>query len=191
MPRLNLGGPRSALRHPLVTDAALVLVWFAVVGVIGAVLWWQLTPLAEFTRTDTTARMDEAELGRQVATDGWYVVIATVGGLLSGIALLALRRRDPLAMVVLVALGGVLAGWLMVRIGLWLGPADPKTVLHDVAVGGKVPLQLKPHASGVTFVWPITALVGAIGVVWGLDDHRPRVHEASPHKDGSSAGQSG
>jgi hypothetical protein len=179
MPRLSLGEPRSALRHPLLRDAALVLVWFAVLGVIGALLWWQLTPLAEFTRTDTSAQMGEAQLGRQVATDGWYVAIAAVGGLLSGIALLGWRRRDPLAMVVLVTLGGLLAAWLMVRIGLWLGPADPKTVLRDVAVGDKVPLQLKPHAPGVRYVWPITALIGAIGVIWGLDDHRPPADESS------------
>jgi hypothetical protein len=191
MSRLSLEEPRSALRHPLVLDAALVLVWFAVVGVLGAVVWWQLTPLAEFTRTATTAQMDEAQLGRQVATDGWYVAIAAVGGLLSGIALVGLRRRDPLAMVVLVAVGGLLAAWLMVRIGLWLGPADPKTVLHDVAVGGKVPLQLKPHASGVWFVWPIAALVGAIAIIWGLDDHRPLQDESTLRNDGSKIGHSG
>jgi hypothetical protein len=206
VPGLSVGDPRSALRHPLLRDAAIVLAWFAVVGMIGALLWWQLTPLAEFTRTDTTAQMNEAELGRQVATDGWYVAIAAVGGLLSGIALLGLRRRDPLAMVVLVAVGGLLAAWLMVRIGLWLGPADPKTVLRDVAVGDKVPLQLKPHAGDVrfnlgtgrdylvpvvAFVWPIAALVGAIGVIWGLDEHRPSADESSLRNDQLSAKHSG
>jgi hypothetical protein len=181
----NLPG-RQVLRHPLVRDTAVVLVWFVVIGLIGAVLWWQLTPLAEFTRTADNGSMGEEDLGRQVAADGWYFVIAAVGGLLSGIALLALRRRDPVAMVVLVAAGGVVAGWLMLRVGLWLGPPDPQTVLPGASVGDKVPLQLEPQAPGVQFVWPIAALVGAIGVIWGIDDHRGHRSVATPPSDSGS-----
>jgi hypothetical protein len=164
-------GLTPVLRHPLVRDVLVVLGWFAVAGAIGAVVWWQLTPLAEFTRGEAGAEMGEGELGRQVAADGWYFVIAAVGGLLSGIALLSLRRRDPLVMVVLVTLGGLVAGWLMLRIGMWLGPPDPEAVLSQVDVGDAVPVQLEPRARGVLFVWPVAALLGAIGVIWGLDDH--------------------
>jgi len=206
MPRLSPEVLRSALRVPVVRDAALVLAWFVVAAVIGALLWWQLTPLAEYTRTAETAQMDEGQLGRQVATDGWYVVIAIVGGLVSGIALLMLRRRDPLVMVVLVTLGGLLAAWLMLRLGLWLGPADPKSVLRGVVVGDKVPLQLKPHGADlrfslgtsthlvvpvVAFVWPIAALVGAIGIIWGLDDRPGQRAGSSSLNDGLSGSHSG
>lgn len=176
------------LRHPVVADAALVIGWFVVLGVIAAVVWWQLTPLAEYTRTATNAEMDEQQLGVQVATDGWYLTIAAVGGLLSGIALLSLRRRDPVAMVLFVTLGSLLAGWLMIRVGLWLGPADPKHVLPHAAVGDKVPLQLKPLAHGVVYAWPITALLGAVGVVWGTDDsRRSGFADAGEHRGGTPA----
>jgi hypothetical protein len=181
--------PRQpVLQHPLVRDAGVVLGWFVLVGLIGAVLWWQLTPLAEFTRTEDNAAMAEEDLGRLVSADGWYFVIAAVGGVLSGIALVAWRRRDPVVMVVLVAAGGALAGWLMLRVGLWLGPAEPETVLSGAAVGDKVPVQLEPQATGVLFVWPIAALVGAIGVIWGTDGRRAddTVH-TFPANDGSSA----
>jgi hypothetical protein len=161
------------LTGPLARDLGVVLGWFVALGVLAAVVWWQLTPLAEYTRTATNAEMGEEELGRQVSADGWYVVIAAVGGLLSGVGLLSIRKRDPLAMVVLVTLGSLLCAWVMLRVGLWLGPADPKSALPHAAVGAKVPMQLKPHASGVVYVWPITALLGAIGVVWGTDDRRP------------------
>jgi hypothetical protein len=174
---------RDLLRD-LVPDIAVVLGWFVAIGVVAAVVWWQVTPLAAFTRTRTSGQMTEAELGREVATDGWYFVIAAVGGLVSGVALLAMRRRDPLVMVVLVTLGALLASWLMLRIGLWLGPDKPANVLSHVAVGDKVPLQLKPTSKGVPFVWPITALLGAIGVIWGFED---RVHAA----DGSAAPNDG
>lgn len=186
MPGLN-PGVRRALTHPLVRDAAVVLAWFVALALIGAVIWWQVTPLAEYTRTTTNAQMGEEQLGRQVNADGWFFTIAAIGGLLSGIALLALRRRDPLAMVVLVALGGLLASWLMLRLGIWLGPADPKDVLTGVAVGDKVPLQLKTSAHGLFFVWPVAALIGAVGVIWGLDENRFDHPEMVSRNDGLSA----
>lgn len=176
-------GLTQALRRPLVRDVLAVLGWFAAAGLIGALVWWQLTPLAVFTKGEAGAEMGEGQLGRQVSADGWFFVIAAVGGLLSGIVLLSLRRRDPLAMVVLVTLGGLLAGWLMLRIGLWLGPPDPEAVLSGVKVGETVPVQLEPRARGVQFVWPIAALLGAIGVIWGLDD---RPHDLAKDEVGAT-----
>jgi hypothetical protein len=170
MPELS-----SAVRRPVVTDTLVVVGWFVLVGVIGALLWWQVTPLAEYTRTASNAQMGEVQLGRQVSADGWYFVVAAVGGLLSGVVLLSWRHRDPVVMVVLVTVGALLAGWLVLRIGLWLGPADPRDVLPHVAEGAKVPLQLRVHASGLLLVWPITALLGAIGVIWGTDAGRSNV----------------
>jgi hypothetical protein len=155
---------------PVAADAAVVLGWFVVAGVIGALLWWQVTPLAEFTRTADSAQMGEDQLGRQVASDGWFFVIAMAGGVLSGVALVLLRRRDPVATVVLVTLGSLLAAGLMLKLGLWLGPADPQGVLQDVAVGHKVPLQLKTSTAGVFFAWPIGALLGAVAVLWGSEE---------------------
>jgi len=180
----------GAWGRPLVRDAGVVLAWFVALGLLGAVIWWQITPLAEYTRTATNAEMGEDQLGVEVAADGWFFVIATVGGLLSGITLLSLRRRDPVAMVVLVTLGAGVASWLMLRVGLWLGPADPKHVLPGVAVGAKVPLQLEPQAMAVTLVWPIAALLGAVGVIWGLDTYVDKApddvdnHELSAPKPG-------
>lgn len=177
------------LRHPVVSDAALVVGWFVVLGVVAAVVWWLLTPLAEYTRTATNAEMDEQQLGVQVSTDGWYLTIAAVGGFLSGVALLLLRRRDPVAMVLFLTLGSLLGGWLMIRLGLWLGPAAPKDVLPHAPVGGKVPLQLKPHADGVLYAWPISALLGAVGVVWGTEDsRRGTVGDVPEHRGGTPQG---
>jgi hypothetical protein len=158
----------------LLRDAGVVLVWFAVAGVVGGLVWWQVTPLAEFTRSATTGQMGEDQLGRQVAADGWYFVIAAAGGLLSGVALTALRRRDPLVTVILVVLGALLAAVVMSWVGLWAGPGDPDKALLHAAVGDKVPMQLKTHATGVHFVWLITALLGAVGVLWGIDDRGSR-----------------
>lgn len=168
----------------LTRDAAIVIGWFLVLGLLAAVLWWQVTPLAEFTRTTSSAQMDEEQLGRQVAADGWYLTIAAVGGLVSGITLLSVRRRDPVAMVLLVAAGSLLAGWLMLRVGHLLGPSDPTAALRHARVGAKVPVPLAIQAQGVFWIWPVTTLLGAVGVIWGTDEPRsPR-----PSGEGSPAG---
>ena len=165
------GGP-ARRTHPLVRDAVVVLGWFLAAAVVGALVWWQVSPLAEYTKTATGGRMAEDELGRQVSADGWYFVIAAALGLVSGVALTVQRRRDPLATVVLVAVGALVAAWVMLRVGLVLGPGDPEKALVHASAGDTVPMQLRTHATGLPFVWPIAALLGAVGVLWGVDEHR-------------------
>lgn len=154
-------------------DLGVVATWFLVAGLIGALIWWQITPLAEYTRTSDNGVLDEQQLGKQFATDGWFFTIAIAGGLLSGILLALWRRRDPILTVVLLALGGVFATFVMMQAGLLFGPADPGAVLKTVAVGAKVPLQLKTSAGTVWIAWSMGAMFGALGVLWLVDD-RPR-----------------
>lgn len=166
---------QSAVREAL-TSLSVVLAWFGVAAVIAAVVWWQVTPLAEFTRTADNATMDEEQLAKQFGTDGWFFVLAAVGGLVSGLLLVLLRRRNPVLMVVLVAIGGAFATLVMLQVGLLLGPSDPSSVLASTPVGAKVPLQLEPQAHGVWFVWSIAALVGAVIALW-IAEARASEHE--------------
>src|SRR5690348_3321630 len=78
--------PSRALQEGL-ASLSLVLAWFGVAAVIGALVWWQVTPLAEYTRTSDNALMDEQQLSKQFGTDGWFWVIGSVGGLVSGLVL--------------------------------------------------------------------------------------------------------
>jgi hypothetical protein len=158
---------RSNLRAAAV-DVLIVAVWFVVAGAVGAVVWWQVTTLPKLTRTGDSASQAPDQLVSQVGIDGWFFVVAIVGGLLSGIALLAWRRRDPLLMVVLIALGAGLAAWVMVHAGLALGPSPELAALRDLAEGDEVSMQLKLHAPGMAWVWPIAALLGALLQLWVL-----------------------
>ena len=162
---------RSTLRTAVVdavVDAVIVLVWFAVAGALGAVVWWLVTPLPKITRAGDSASQAPDQLVNQVGIDGWFFAVALVGGLLSGIVLLAWRRRDPLLMIFLVALGGGLAAWVMVRTGLAIGPSPELAALRDLAEGAEVSMQLKLHAPGIALVWPIAALLGAVLQLWVL-----------------------
>jgi len=154
--------------RPVVIDVLVVVVWFAVAGVLGAVVWWQLSDLPQVTRSGNTAVLSPEELTKQISADGWYFVIAAVGGLVSGVALLAWRRRDPLLMVVLVALGAGLAAWLMLRVGLALGPDKVPGALKGAADGAHVSEQLELRASGMAWIWPLAASFGALIDLWVL-----------------------
>lgn len=161
--------PRPLPLKAVLADLGVAFLWFAVLAVVGGLVWWQVTPLAEYTRTATNAVMDEEQLGVQVSADGWFFVIAAIGGVLSGIVLLSWRRRDPLLMVIACAAGGVLATWVMLRTGLIAGPPNPDTVLPHAREGAKIPLQLTIRADGLWAVWPVTSMLGALGVIWGTD----------------------
>jgi hypothetical protein len=160
-PSERLPGDRSVAQRLLV-DLAIVTGWFAAAGLLGAVVWELVTPLAEYTRTADNGTMGEEELARQFGATGWYLVIGAVAGVVSGAVLLMWRRRSPVLMVLMVAAGGALAAWVMLEVGLALGPADPNQVLATVDVGEKVPLRLKFEGPGAFFVWPIAALAGAL-----------------------------
>ena len=109
--------------------------------------------------------MDQVQLARVIGIDGWYFVIAAVGGLLGGTVLMWLRRSDPLVLVVLLVIGAGIAAWVMVSMGVHLGPPDPDPVLRAAKEGATVPVQLRLKAQGVELAWPLGAVVGALLVL--------------------------
>jgi hypothetical protein len=147
-------------------DAVIVAAWFVVAGLVGGWVWAQVTSLPQVTKQGNSATVPADELAKQVGMDGWFFLIAAVGGVLSGVLLLVWRHRDPLLTVALVALGGGLASWLMLRTGEALGPGDPIAALRKLPNGAHVSEQLHLHAQGVAWVWPIAAAFGALLYLW-------------------------
>lgn len=169
-------GPRRASRGlilDVLLDVALVLGTFALLGVAGALLWQRLTVLATYTRTSDDAVLSPVQYARQINPDGWFFVIALAGGALAGVALTLLRWRRPILLVLLLAAGGLLASTVMVHLGLALGPPDPRAVLEKVAAGTSVPMRLEVTATGVTLMWPVGALLGAMAML-GFSGARTR-----------------
>ncbi|MGN6575122.1 MAG: hypothetical protein ACTHKG_05500 [Nocardioides sp.] len=148
-------------------DVLWVLGTYVVLGVLGAVVWWLLVDPAVFTKQPGGGLgMGEVQLAKRFATDGWYVVVAAVLGVLSGSLLTWWRSRDFLLTAVLLLVGSGVAAGLMSLLGRWIGPADPGAVAGTVAVGAKVPTQLALSATAGYLVWPIAVLAGALFVLW-------------------------
>jgi MFS family permease len=161
--------PVAKVVEEIGVSLSVVLAWFAVLAVIGALIWDKVVTLPEFTRVATTGSMDEEQLSHQFSISGWFLVIAVVGGLLSGVVLMVIRRKNPIATVVLVALGSGLATWLMLTCGLAFGPDNPNTVLTSAKLGEKVPVQLKPDVNAVYYAWSVAALFGCVLALWILE----------------------
>ena len=115
----------------------LVLVVFAVAGALAGVVWeWLWTPPTGVA-LDEQFLLDGDGLRGEFSGTGLYVVVAAVAGLLLGVLVAVLSDRDELVTLVVVAVGSVLAGWLMLRTGVALGPPDPA----PLAQGGR---RLRP-----------------------------------------------
>lgn len=161
-----VGGParEQDRRRRLLVDAVVVLGVLLLLGVLGGVLWEQLVDLPNAVLSDGKVVIAPPDLSHEVGIDGWYALIALGGGLLAGAGLTAWRRTDPLLTVAAVALGAVLAGWVMRFVGRILGPGDPVEVLKGGRPGATATVRLVLHAPGVVWLWPTAAALGAL--VW-------------------------
>jgi hypothetical protein len=162
--------PRATARE-VVGDAVAVLVPMLLVAVLGAVVWSAVVHPAQVTRLPNGDAMGELELSKVFATDGWFVAIGAVAGLVAGLLMVLWRNRDLLWTLLLVAGGSVLAALLMAWAGHHLfGPGDPTAALRHARVGATAPTELVVHAKLAFLAWPVGALVGAlVGLVSRTD----------------------
>lgn len=173
---------RPRVRGGLGRDVVVVVGGLLVLGLVCGVLWWLLVDPAAYTKTRDGGIMSEADLSRQFAADGMYVVIAGVAGLASGLALSWWRTRDPLLTSALLLVGSAVAAVAMVLTGHLLGPGDPGAVLSAARRGTRVPVRLDVDAFTVYLAWPVAVLSGALVVLLGS---APGGRPGTPQDSGS------
>ncbi len=163
--------PHRPRRRGVARPVLLVLGLYLVLGLVAGVVWWQVAPTAEFVKLrNGSGSMGDVGLGRQFDADGWYVVVAGVAGLLSGLVLMAVtiwRRGDELVVLPAMLVGSVVAALVMARLGHLLGPDDPAQALAGAAVGARVPDVLSLTAQTAYLTWPVAVLFGALMVLLG------------------------
>jgi len=146
----------------IVVDGAVVLGVAALLGVLAGVLLPQLADPVTVTRTANGLVRDEVALSQQFDVDGWYAVLAAVGGFLLGAVMLAWRRTDEVVTLLTAVAGAFLAAWISAEVALALGPDDPTRTLSDAAEGATAPAALSLTADVVLWVWPLFAVLGAL-----------------------------
>lgn len=159
--RDDLKAQTRALRIEVLIIASV----FIVASFVGALIWNGSVDLPRWQLSDGQIVMGPIEATKTVGIDAVYLFVSIPMAFVLGVALTWWRRRTPVTTVVLIALTSLIAAALMERFGLWLGPADPGSVLKHAAAGATAPVRLQVQATGVLLGWPAAAVLGSLLVL--------------------------
>jgi hypothetical protein len=136
----------------------------AVIGIPAGYIWALLAPraLAQVVSRGA-ADVVNPETTAFIAADAWFVLIAAIGGLLTGVAgyILVVRRRGAPAAAGLI-LGGLGAAALMLWIGDNYGHAQFQHRLQTSPAGTHLHAALSLGAKGALAFWPLFAALAIV-----------------------------
>jgi hypothetical protein len=158
-------------------EFALVVALLAAAGVVGALLWeWFWTAPVGVVVDHRWIAEDESGLQGMFDSTGWYVVVASLAGLLVGFVAALFLDRVPLLTLAALIVGSALGTFLMLRLGAALGPPDPRVLALGAPDGTHLPGELTVSGRSPWIALPAGALVALTVVFIGL---APRHHRAS------------
>ena len=173
MPDELSGSWRRSAARPAWLEFLLVVALLAVAGVVGAFIWeWIWSAPVGVVVDHQWMAEDEVGLQAQFDSTAWYVVVASAAGLLAGMLAALFLDRWPLLTLAAVVVGSVLGTFLMLRIGLALGPADPASLALDAVDGTRLSGELSVSKHSPWIALPAGALVGLALVFIALTPRR-------------------
>ena len=161
--------PDSPAQGRAAIAAGLIIAASVVIGVAGGLVWAAVAPRVlyqVYTLHPPTAYAIDPETSAFIAADGWYCLIAVVGGALIGLLgyLFGVRRYGPVPMAAIV-LGATAAAFICEWTGHRqsgapgfnhvLATSKPGTLLH-------APISL--GSQGALAFWPVAAAAVAGGI---------------------------
>lgn len=176
---------RAELRRDL-RDAGIVLAGVTVLGVVLGLLWLWLAPRVPLVSDGTAVFLRNTEGEESIGADGTFVLLAAGLGVLSAAAVFLFRRRGGVALVVALALGGLLASLVGWGIGVWLGPGqDVAERAREAGEGVTFDAYLQLRAKGALLAWSLTAMVTHLGLtaLFAPDDPEPEHSWPAPGAD--------
>jgi hypothetical protein len=143
-----------------------VIAGSVLLGLLGGLLWSSLVGRAVYVVVGRgTAQVVNPETDAFIAADGWFCVVAVVGGAITGLLgyLLAVRRYGALPMLG-VLLGGLAAAYAAMNLGQQMGRAHFYGLLESSRRGAllRAPVSLGAHQA-LAF-WPLVAGLVAGGI---------------------------
>jgi hypothetical protein len=141
---------------------------FALLGLVGAHLWYVATDLPAYIVTRHGGSLDESQLGRYFNSPGWFLLIGLGLGLLGGLCFGAAYRGHGVVTVVGVFAGSLIASYLCYHYGVTLDQGAVGPRLRAAQPGDRVPVELTLGADVVRMAWPIAALVGVLVAQYAL-----------------------
>ncbi|MER5743734.1 ABC transporter permease [Streptomyces sp. NPDC002225] len=146
-------------------QAAVVALLVTVLGVVFGLLWLWLAPRVPLISDSTAVFLNDSEGEEAIGADGTFVLLGLAFGAVSAALVFWFRRSGGIALVVALAVGGLLGSLVAWWLGVALGPTSD-VVAHARAVGKGVvfdaPLELRSKVA------LLAAPVGAMAVHLGL-----------------------
>jgi hypothetical protein len=142
-------------------------------GLLGALAWWLVAPTPAVRSVEGGVQLVAPNGKAWVGNEGWFVVVAVVVAVACAAVAYRWTRRHGVAVVIGLAVGGLLASLVMWRVGVWLGPDPLADQARHAAPGAVLHLPLALRAKGVLFAWPLVSVVITFGLVAGLQQPDP------------------
>ena len=128
-------------------------------GLVAGLAWAVLVPQVSLQRVAGGLELDETSGAALFSFDGWYAVVALVGGLVLGVLAIPVARRRGWPVAAATAVAAVLAGLLQWWLGIHL---DRGGAAVDGATRTTVRLTLAAHSA--LAVWPLGACLALVAV---------------------------
>jgi hypothetical protein len=161
--------PDGLITRTGILQMVLAVAVLAAVGAAAGVVWeWLWSAPVGVVVDHKWVAEDEAGLRGQFAGTGWFVVVATVAGLVGGTVVALFLDRVPLLTLLGVVVGSVVGTWLMLQVGAALGPPDPRHLALTAADGTHLPAQLEVSRRSPWVALPTGALIAVALVFFGL-----------------------
>ncbi|MFD7323430.1 DUF2567 domain-containing protein [Streptomyces sp. NPDC059875] len=158
-------------------QAAVVTAVSAVAGAALGLLWLWLAPRVSLISDGKAVFLRHSEGESAIGADGTFVLLALGFGAVAAALVFLFHRHGGVALVMGLAVGGVLGSLLGWGVGTLLGPTHD-VVAHAKEVGPNVifeaPLKLEMWAGGM-LAWPIAAMIVhlALTALFGPRDPEP------------------
>jgi len=145
-------------------------------GVPWGIAWYLLAPRITFEVRDDGVFASEDAPTDWFGVDGWFIVVGLVLGVAAGLIAFWRWRQHPVAALLGLAVGGLLAGWLGLQVGRLLGPAAIGSDALDAPDGTIIPAPLDVLATGSLLALGFAAVL-AFGLMVALERAEPATDE--------------
>lgn len=150
--------PIAPPRRDDVKAAVLTVVASVVAAVPVGFLWALLAPRVEALASGEDILLVEAYTSGFIAADGYFVAAALVAGVVAGLVAWWFGSRHGPAVVVALAVGGLLAAVIAMLTGEQIGLADAREAVRAGSTAAfELPLELKAHEAFVA--WPLASML--------------------------------
>ncbi|TGA98572.1 hypothetical protein, partial [Streptomyces palmae] len=157
-----------------VVEAALVSLAVGVLGAVMGLLWLWLAPHVQLIADKQAIYIKNPEGENAIGADGTFVLLGLGMGLLTAVAVFLFRRRGGIALVLGLALGGILGSVLAWRLGVALGPeSDIRAHARQVGPGVTFDKPLELAAKGALLAWSVAAMLVHLLLTWTLGPRDP------------------